>query len=97
MMCVNQNIELVLFCRNLNVCSSSPSSSSVFCCCVVVYSPGPEVSFGDIVGYDVRFYSPQLLTQNVTRHNGANQTFYIIQDEDRLDANQKDLYVQVML
>ena len=35
-------------------------------CSVVVWN-GPEVSCVDIIGYNVRFFHPQLLTQNVTR------------------------------
>ena len=65
-------------------------------CSVVVWNT-PEVSCGDIVGYDVRFFHPQLLTKNVTRRVGANGTFHIVQEEDKLDAKQEDLYVQVII
>jgi hypothetical protein len=64
-------------------------------CSVVVWNDPELVFCGDIIGYDVRFFSPQLVTQNVTRHVGANGTFYIIQEEDGLDTKRNDLYVQV--
>ena len=49
-----------------------------------------------ISGYDVRLYSPQSVHQNLTRHIGANGTFYIIKDEDKLAmAGSDDTYVQV--
>ena len=54
----------------------------------------PEVSCESISGYDVRLYHPQSAQQYVTRHVGANRTFYIINDEDRL-ANSDETYVQV--
>ena len=47
-----------------------------------------------ISGYDVRFYSSQQGSKNVTRSTGANQTFYIIQDEDGL-VDKHDINVQV--
>lgn len=64
--------------------------------CSVVIWDDPAVLCEDITGYDVRFYSPQLVTQNVTRRVGASGTYYIIQDKDRLNIEQKDLYVQVI-
>ena len=64
------------------------------CSAVVWYDP--EVSCGNIGGYDVRLYDAQLVTQNTTRRVGANGTFYIIQDEDKL-ADEQELYVQVDL
>ena len=71
-----------------------PPQVQALCSIVVWYDPEP-VFCEDIVGYDARFFHPQLFIQNVTRRVGANGTFYIIQEEDGLDANQKDLYVQV--
>jgi hypothetical protein len=43
----------------------------------------------------VRFFRPQLPSQNVTRRVGANGTYYIIQEEDGLDTKQNDVHVQV--
>ena len=74
--------------------AAPPPQVQALCSVVVWYSP--EVSCGDIIGYDVRFFHPQLLTQNVTRRVGANGTFHIVQEEDKLDAKHGDLYVQVI-
>ena len=66
--------------------TAPPPQVQALCSVVVWYDP--ELVFcGDIVGYDVRFFHPELLAQNVTRHVGANGTFYVIQEEDGLDAN----------
>ena len=63
--------------------------------CSVVVWYNPDVSCEYMInGYDVRFYSPQSDTKNVTRHTEANQTFYIIRDEDRL-GDKHDINVQV--
>ena len=44
------------------------------------------------------FYSPQSVHQNVTRRVGANGTFYIIKDEDKLAmADRDETYVQVCI
>ena len=64
------------------------------CSIVVWYSP--TIFCEGIIGYDVRFYHPQLVTQNITRRVGANGTFYIIQDKDSL-INKQEHYVQVHL
>ena len=64
--------------------------------CSVVVWYRPEVPCGDIIGYDVRFFSPQLDSQNVTKRVGANQTFYIVQDKDKMSAKQEVIYVQVI-
>ena len=69
-----------------------PPQVQALCSVVVWYSP--EVSCEEIIGYDVRLYHPQMDVQNVTRRVGANRTFYVIQDEDRL-INKQELYVQV--
>ena len=76
--------------------TAPPPQVQALCSIVVWYDPEP-VFCGDIVGYDVRFFHPELLAQNVTRRVGANGTFYVVQEEDGLakDARQKDLYVQV--
>ena len=67
------------------------------CSVVLWYSPA-VVSPVDtmITGYDVRFYSPQSDTENVIRHVGANQTFYIVQNEDKTVTNLEYIYVQVL-
>ena len=76
--------------------SIPPPQVQALCSVVVWYSP--EVSCGDITGYDVRFFSPQLDSQNVTKRVGANRTFYIVQDEDvKMSAKQEDIHVQVIL
>ena len=64
------------------------------CSVVVWYSP--EVSCDGISGYDVRLYHPQSAQQSVTRRVGANGTFYIVKDEDRL-VNDHDTQVQVAM
>ena len=49
-----------------------------------------------ISGYDVRLYSPKSEHQNLTRRVGANGTFYIIKDEDKLAMDgSEDTHVQV--
>ena len=63
------------------------------CSLVVWYSPA--VSCEGIVGYDVRLYSPQSVYQNLTRRVGANGTFYIIKNEDKLAV--AETYVQVCI
>ena len=68
-----------------------PPQVQALCSIAVWYSPAIS-----IIGYDVRFYHPQLDMQNVIRRVGANQTFYIVQDEDKMIAEQEDLYVQVI-
>ncbi len=65
------------------------------CSVVVWYDPDISCEYM-IIGYDVRFYSLQSGTKNVTRRTEANQTFYIIQDEDGL-ADKHDINVQVIL
>ena len=76
--------------------SIPPPQVQALCSVVVWYSP--TVSCGDIIGYDVRFFSPQLDSQNVTKRVGANRTFYIVQDEDvKMSAKQEDIHVQVIL
>lgn len=63
--------------------------------CSVVVWYNPDVSCERMItGYDVRFYSLHSDTKNVTRRTGANQTFYIIQNEDGL-ADKHDINVQV--
>ena len=55
------------------------------------------MSCDGIIGYDVRLYSPQSVHQNLTRRVGANGTFYIIKDEDKLAmAGSDDTHVQVL-
>ena len=75
-----------------------PTPQVLALCSVVVWYSPAAVSCSDIIGYEVRFFSPQLAldSQNVTRRVGANQTFYIVQDEDRMSAIQEDIYVQVI-
>ena len=49
-----------------------------------------------ISGYEVRLYSPHSLHKNLTRHIGANGTFYILEDEDKLAmVGSEDTHVQV--
>ena len=62
-----------------------------FCSSVVWYTP--EVPCQHIYGYEVRLYHPQSAHQNVTRHVGASEIFYIVEEnsQDRSD----DTYVQV--
>ena len=86
-------IYVVLFCTE-NIIVPPPQVQAL--CSVVVWD-NPAVSCRDIIGYDVRFYSLQLVTQNVTRRVGANGTYYIVQDKDRLNIEQKDIYVQVII
>ena len=62
------------------------------CSVVVWYSP--DVSCDGISGYDVRLYHSQSAQQNVIRSVGANRTFYVINDEDRL-ADTLETRVQV--
>ena len=71
----------------------SPPKVQGLCSLVVWYSPA--VSCEGISGYEVRLYSPQSVHQNVTRHVGANGTFYIIKDEDKLAV--AETYVQVCI
>ena len=72
----------------------SPPEVQGLCSIVVWYSPA--VSCEGISGYDVRLYSPKSEHQNLTRRVGANGTFYIIKDEDRLAmAGSEDSHVQV--
>ena len=54
------------------------------------------MSCESISGYEVRLYSPQSLHKNLTRRVGANGTFYIIEDEDKLAmVGSEDTHVQV--
>ena len=64
------------------------------CSVVVWYSP--DVSCEGISGYNVRLYNPQSEQQSVTRSVGANGTFYIIEDQDKL-ADNLETYVQVVM
>ena len=52
--------------------SIPPPQVQALCSVVVWYSP--EVSCGDIIGYDVRFFSPRLRldSHNVTKRVEAN-------------------------
>lgn len=54
------------------------------------------MSCDGVSGYDIRLYSPLSVHQNVTRQVGANGTFYIIKDEDKLLITD-DTYFQVAL
>ena len=55
------------------------------------------MSCAGISGYEVRLYSPQSLHKNLTRRVGANGTFYILEDEDKLAMiGSEDTHVQVL-
>ena len=72
----------------------SPPEVKGLCSNVVWYSPA--VSCEGISGYEVMLYSPQSLHKNLTRRVGANGTFYIIEDEDKLAmVGSEDTHVQV--
>lgn len=74
-----------------------PPQVLALCSVVVWYTPAVTSAVDIMItGYDVRFYSPQSDTENVIRHVGANQTFYIVQNEDKTVANLEDIYVQVI-
>lgn len=62
--------------------------------CTVVVWYRPELPCESIIGYTVRFFNPQVTHQSTIRHVGANSTFYIIKDEDRLDT-MDSIHVQV--
>ena len=80
---------------NLNCPSLLTESIEVQALCSVVVWYNPDIFCEFMIsGYDVRFYSPQQGTKNVTKSTGANQTFYIIQDEDGL-VDKHDINVQV--
>ena len=74
--------------------SPPPPEVQALCSFVVWYTP--EVSCDGISGYDVRLYHPRSAQQNMTRRVGANGTFYIVKDEDRL-VNDHDTHVQVAI
>ena len=62
--------------------------------CSVVTWYSPDVSCENTIeGYEVRLFNPELSQSNTTRSVGANQTFYILTDEDRV-AGEKT-YAQV--
>ena len=62
--------------------------------CTVVVWYRPELPCDSITGYNVRLFNPQAIDQSAVRHVGANSTFYIIKDEDKLDMNNA-IHVQV--
>ena len=71
-----------------------PSPPEVQALCSVVVWYQPDLSCEHITGYNVRLFNPQSTHQDVIRYVGANRTFYIVKDEDRLDANDA-IHVQV--
>ena len=71
-----------------------PSPLEVQALCTVVVWYRPELPCESITGYNVRFFNPQVTHQSTVRHVGANSTFYIIKDEDRLDI-MDTIHVQV--
>ena len=78
----------------------APIGVQALCSVVVWYSPEVSTSCEDldiklINGYEVRFYDPELIQSNVTKYVGANRTFYILTEEDRLAGDDKT-YVQVI-
>lgn len=74
-----------------------PPQVLALCSIVVWYTPAVTSAVDIMItGYDVMFYSPQSDMENVIRHVGANQTFYIVQNEDKTVANLEDIYVQVI-
>ena len=79
--------------QHLDILVLAPSPEVQGLCSIVVWY-SPEVSCEGIIGYNVRLYNPQSPHQNVTRRVGANGTFYIIKDEDKL-AGSDETYVQV--
>ena len=62
--------------------------------CTVVVWYRPELPCDSITGYNVRLFNPQATDQSAVRDVGANSTFYIIKDEDKLDMNNA-IHVQV--
>ena len=72
--------------------SSPPAPVGVQSLCSVIVWYSPEVSCEDTInGYEVRFYDPNFTQSNMTRHVGANRTFYDVTEEDRL-AGEKPHY-----
>jgi hypothetical protein len=70
----------------------SPVGVQALCSVVVWYSP--EVSCEEkINSYEVQFYDANFTQSNVTRYVGANRTFYVLTEEDRLAG--ENTYVQV--
>ena len=74
---------------------SVPFGVQALCSVIVWYSP--EVSCENnaetINGYEVWFYNAELTQQNVTKYVGANRTFYVLTEEDKLAGDKT--YVQV--
>jgi hypothetical protein len=71
----------------------APIGVQALCSVVVWYSP--EVSCEETInGYEVQFYDPSFTQSNVTRYVGANRTFYVLTERDRLAG--ENTYVQVM-
>ena len=75
--------------------ASAPFGLQVMCSVVTWYSP--EVSCENnaeiINGYELRFYNSEVTEQNVTKYVGANRTFYVLTEEDKLAGDKT--YVQV--
>lgn len=71
-----------------------PSPPEVQALCTVVVWYRPKLPCESITGYNVRLFNPQVTHQSTVRHVGANSTFYIIKDEDRLDI-MDTIHVQV--
>ena len=65
------------------------------CSVVVWYGPEDLTCENRISGYAVKLCDPNLSTSNVTRHVGANRTFYILTEEDNVAG--KNTHVQVSL
>lgn len=70
------------------------TSPEVKALCTVIVWYRPELPCDSIIGYNVRLFNPQATDQSAVKYVGANSTFYIIKDEDKLDINDA-IHVQV--
>ena len=63
--------------------------------CSVVVWRSPEVLCEDIRGYEVRLYNSQSAHPNMTSRVGANENFYVVEEEKLVSSD--ETYVQVAI
>ena len=72
-----------------------PPPERVLGFCSVVVWRSLEVSCEDIRGYEVRLYNSQSAHPNMTSRVGANENFYVVEEEKLVSSD--ETYVQVAI
>lgn len=81
----------------ISLCYIGPSSVlDVESFCSVVVWSSPQFPCDDIMGYEVRLYNPNS-GQAVEHQVGGFSTHYIITNEDKIQVDIEEAYVQVRI